>query len=184
VKERRGAAIGLERHVVQLSAPDPAWRAAFESERDDLARLLAGLVVDVQHVGSTAIPDLCAKPVIDVLVGLTSFTDVDEAVRLLVQSGYHDRGRAEGGRHHVAKGPPERRTHYVHVVGHGSDEWEDKVLFRDYLLRHPERVTAYEVLKRGLAQRHVVDRPSYTTAKHAFVIETVALARAENPDGC
>jgi GrpB-like predicted nucleotidyltransferase (UPF0157 family) len=171
--------VGLPRGQVRLVAFDPGWANAFQEERGALLGSLSELVVDIEHIGSTAITGLPAKPIIDLLIGLVSFEHVDETVKRLAAHGYEDRGRPEVGRHHLAKGPHDRRTHYVHLVEQGSAQWHDKVRFRDYLQGHADRRREYAELKRALANRYAGDRSAYTSAKNAFVTETLELARRE-----
>lgn len=167
--------IGLQRGLVKLVPYDASWVDEFQAERDELHRLLAGLVQAIEHVGSTAVPGLSAKPIIDIAVGVDSFADVNRAVSALVVAGYFDRGR-QGERHLVAKGPVERRTHYVHLIELNSAEWRQMLMFRDYLISNGDRLQAYEVLKQKLAHRFPSDRNAYGNAKDAFIEETLALA--------
>jgi GrpB-like predicted nucleotidyltransferase (UPF0157 family) len=167
--------IGLQRGLVRLAPYDASWKHAFETERDELRRLLGDLVQQIEHVGSTSVPGLSAKPIIDIALGIDSVTDVDGAVRTLVAAGYVDRGR-QGERHLVAKGPEQRRTHYIHLVEQHASEWRQMLLFRDYLISNSDRARTYEALKEGLAARFPTDRNAYANAKDAFIEETLALA--------
>ncbi len=139
-------------------------------------------VEDIEHIGSTAIPGLDAKPVVDVMAGLSSMADADPCVEPLVGLGYSY--WAEGAEPHhrlfVRFANPERtaRTHNLHLVEAGSWYWEERLLFRDYLREHPETVLAYASLKRDLAGHHRNDREAYTAAKAGFVSEVVRLAQA------
>jgi GrpB-like predicted nucleotidyltransferase (UPF0157 family) len=131
---------------------DPHWPAAFEQEKSAVCAVLSVLPTDIQHIGSTAIPGLRAKPVIDLLVAVSSFAPVAEYEQRLEPLGYvHIVQPNEPVRIFFRKGSP--RTHHLHIVEDGSCEHHRLIRFRDYLLRHPETALAYEDLKRDLAVR-------------------------------
>ena len=154
---------------------DPGWPARFEALRARLeARLGPSFRID--HVGSTAVAGLAAKPIIDIQVSVPDLAD-EHAYRTAIESiGVVLRAREPG--HRFFRTPPEteRRLH-VHVCESGGD-WERRhLLFRDYLRAHPERAAEYERLKRRRAEELRDDRIAYTDAKDDFVAET--LTRAE-----
>jgi GrpB-like predicted nucleotidyltransferase (UPF0157 family) len=169
--------LGLQRGIVEIRAYDPGWVAAYKAERVHLLSLLSGLVMEIEHVGSTAVPGLSAKPAIDMLIGLPSFDLVDEAVAILVSESYVDRGRDVAGRHLVVKETEECRTHYLHLVAHGSVVWRELLLFRDHLRDDGNRAHAYEDLKWELVEKFPADRDAYAAGKKPFILETLALAR-------
>ncbi len=171
------AHLGLQRGTVRILAYQREWVAAYQSERAHLVSLLSGLVKEIEHVGSTAVPGLSSKPVIDMLIGLHSIGLVEETVAMLVNAGYDDRGRQATGRHLVVKGTEERRTHYLHLVAYGSIEWRELLLFRDYLRGNVERAHAYDDLKWVLVEKYPTDRDGYAAGKKAFIVETLVLAR-------
>ncbi|EGB15745.1 protein of unknown function UPF0157 [Pseudodesulfovibrio mercurii] len=174
------------RDRIRLVPPDPAWPRLFEEEK---ARLLAclpeGLVVRVEHFGSTAIPGIWAKPVVDVLVEVA---DLDrarrEAMPILEGQGCDAfwRPQPEGATppHYpwfIRRGPIGERTHHIHMTVADSTLWEG-LLFRDHLRAHPDAAADYERLKRDLLARYPDDREAYTGGKTEFVQRIVALARA------
>lgn len=167
---------------VELVGYDPAWPGAYAEEA---ARLLAhlppGLVLAAEHFGSTAIPGLTAKPVIDILLAVRS---VEEArvtavapMEALDYAFWADNPRRD--RLFFVRGlpPAPRRTHHVHMTELGGDAWI-RLLFRDYLRAHPEEAAHYVALKQELAVRHKDDREAYTAGKAAYVEEVMAKARA------
>jgi GrpB-like predicted nucleotidyltransferase (UPF0157 family) len=169
----------LDNDQVVIVAHDPRWPAAFELEKAVICAALAGMLTDVQHIGSTAIPGLHAKPVIDLLVAVPHFSPVPEYVRRLEPLGYqHGSHPNEAVRIFFRKGAP--RTHHLHIVEDGTYEHRRLILFRDYLLRNPETAAAYEELKRDLAARYALDRPRYTESKTEFIESIIAIADAEN----
>ena len=162
---------------------DPAWPAMFERERTTLGRSLGSLAVGIEHVGSTAIPGLAAKPIIDLMVGIQSLTEArSRCVEPLEALGYayiRDYESWLPGELFFRKGIPGPWTHHVHVMEPSNPQWERRLLFRDHLRAHPEAADAYAALKRRLAAECGDDIAAYRNAKNAFVQEAVAKAREE-----
>ncbi|HKG95781.1 MAG TPA: GrpB family protein [Gemmatimonadaceae bacterium] len=175
--ERRPT-VGLPSGALLLAAYDPAWADAFEEERALIAEAFGGLPARVEHVGSTSVPGLAAKPIIDILVGRPPESALEPYVDALVGAGYEYRGEyGIPGRHYFVRGlAPAARTHHLHMVALGSALWRDHLAFRDYLRAHPEAAAAYEALKRELAARHADDRGAYSEAKAPFIRGVVAAA--------
>ena len=139
-------------------------------------------VLDIQHVGSTAIPGLPAKPIIDIQIAAKSLEAMKViAIPALQKLGYeywYDNSDSE--RMFFVKGMPpfgEKRTHHVHIVEPTSKHWVGKIAFRDYLISHLEVAKEYELLKMELAQKHAFDREDYTSAKADFVNKVLRLAQ-------
>jgi GrpB-like predicted nucleotidyltransferase (UPF0157 family) len=175
------ATIGLRRGDVVLHDWDPSWPTAFEHERQSLADLLGSLVDAVEHVGSTAVRGLAAKPIIDVALGFRGRAELEAARAVLIKAGYNDRGDfGDSGGVVVAKGAEDLRTHYLHLVSSESDQWRRYLLFRDVLSRDAELRHEYTRLKHDLAARFPRDRDAYTAAKAGW-IEAV-LGRQEPPN--
>ena len=167
-------AVGLARGAVELRPYDPAWAQRFELERtaflEDVPELL-----EVEHIGSTSIPGIEAKPIIDMQASLRSLSDWQRVVPRLVQRGYTFMAeRVYESRVFLPKGPEEFRTHYVSLIETGSEEGRVRLRFRDALRSDPALRQEYQELKRRLARRHVSDRPAYTDAKSAFVARVLA----------
>jgi GrpB-like predicted nucleotidyltransferase (UPF0157 family) len=161
---------------VELSDHDPSWADAFEAERVRLAPVFEGSVVGIEHIGSTSVPELCAKPIVDILVGLEQLELTDEQVAAMEELGYEYLGEyGLTGRLFFRKGHP--RTHNVHVVEHGGEHWERQLLFRDALRSDPEERRSYDAFKRRLAaEGH--SREVYTELKTPVIREIEARARA------
>lgn len=166
---------------------DPAWPGIFERERMALSVALRGTARRIEHVGSTSVPGLAAKPIIDVMVGVDSFDGVEAVVRGMVGLGYIHLG--ENGiprRHYFEKGEGGAGTVlHVHVVELGSEYEARYLALRDYLRANPAERDAYAALKRELAERFGEDREGYTEAKTEFIrrIEAFALAPATDVPG-
>ena len=156
---------------------DPAWPAAFEREREALAAVLEEwLTGSIEHIGSTAVPGLCAKPVLDIMAGVGSLEASMAAIQAASRLDYvHYPYRAEV-MHWFCKPSPAHRTHHLHLVPFGSALWNERLLFRDVLRRDRGLAAEYAELKTLLAQRHRNDREAYTDAKSDFVVRVLALA--------
>ena len=139
-------------------------------------------VEEVEHVGSTAIPGLDAKPVIDLIVGLEDMAYADFCVEPLMNLGYSYWAEGAQPHHHLfvrfVDPAMNARTHNLHLVEAGGQYWKERLLFRDYLRKHPETAKEYAELKYRLASRHRDDREAYPEAKAGFV--TVVVRRARN----
>jgi len=177
----------LGRKYPILIAPyDPAWPDLFEREAARLRALLpADLMGPIEHIGSTAVPGLAAKPVIDMLAGLSSFDEAERRIRpALEDDGYTHIWRADEPPGHMmfvkGYGPdgylPGVRIFHLHAAPAGHPIWE-RLLFRDHLRSHPEAAAAYEALKRRLAALHVNDREAYTEGKTDFIAAIMDEAR-------
>jgi GrpB-like predicted nucleotidyltransferase (UPF0157 family) len=163
--------------TVRILPYETSWPAAFERERDRLLEIYGEGAVAIEHIGSTAVPALAAKPIIDILVGLRSLRSEDLRIEEMERIGYEHRG-SQGivGREFFGKGRP--RTVHVHVVGHGTDQWRVHVAFRNLLRADPGRAHEYEALKRTLAERYGDDRGAYTEGKSEFIASALSDLRS------
>src|SRR5918992_6275624 len=160
--------LGLERGTVKLMPHSELWHQLFAEEEARLRDALGEYVLALEHVGSTAICGLSAKPIIDIAVAVREITDAEKCVIPLRHIGYEYRGeQGIPGRHFFGKGEP--RTHHLHMVELSSDFWRSHLLFRDYLLQHRETTEKYERLKKELAEEYRGDREAYTERKAAFI---------------
>jgi GrpB-like predicted nucleotidyltransferase (UPF0157 family) len=169
--------LGLERGTVRLAPYTPEWHRLFEEERRSIEEAVGAYALAVEHVGSTSIPGLTAKPIIDIMLGVGELSEVEHCISPLVRLGYVYKG--ENGlpeRHFFAKGEP--RTHHIHLVQIDGAHWREHLLFRDYLRRHPSLAEEYAALKRRLAQQYHADRATYTDAKTPFITRVLELAAA------
>lgn len=172
----------LEKDHVEIVSSNRAWPHEAQIEIDNIRAILPkSCVIDIQHVGSTAIPGLSAKPIIDIQIAARSLDEMKViAVPAFQKIGYEFWVDNPDPEHmFFVKGMPpfgEKRTHHVHIVEPTSKHWEGKILFRDYLTSHPEVAKEYEQLKIKLAQQHTFDREQYTDAKGEFVKKVLELA--------
>ncbi len=163
---------------IVLTPYDPIWADLFETERSAMERIDLGWFSAIHHVGSTAIPGIAAKPIIDILVALRCDEDGSACAEAMLQLGYEYRGDGGiPGRYYYRKGNP--HTHHVHMWVENHPDYKRHLRFRDYLRSHPEEASAYEALKRELAGRFVSDTLSYSQAKNEFCLRIDALARKQ-----
>lgn len=165
---------------------DSRWPTSYEEERDRILRAVGDLVIAVEHVGSTAVPNLGGKPIIDILAGVLRLEDAERCVEPLEGLGYEyvpEYNDIIPERRYFHKGPAEARTYHLHMVEHTSDFWEKHLLFRDWLRLHPEDAEEYYQLKRELAARFGRDREGYTDAKTVFIESIIASARSAQRSG-
>jgi GrpB-like predicted nucleotidyltransferase (UPF0157 family) len=162
-------------NTVVLVPYDEAWPSLFAEERARIERALGSRAERVEHVGSTAVPGLPAKPILDIMVCVRSLREAECCIRPLEQLYYDYRGEAGvPGRLFFRKGDP--RSHHLHVTPIGGKFWERHLVFRDYLRAHPETALEYAQLKHRLAGRFRRDRAAYTEAKTDFISEVVRRA--------
>ena len=152
---------------------DPKWTILFEQEAQRIREVLQGnLITRIEHFGSTAVPGLAAKPIIDLLVGVCSLTQTKQtAVPQLETLGYaYWADNPDPQRLFFVKGLPPNspRTHHIHMIEPDSLLWE-RLLFRDYLRQHPDEAANYAQLKHDLAQRFSTDREAYTSGKTKYI---------------
>jgi GrpB-like predicted nucleotidyltransferase (UPF0157 family) len=160
--------------AVEIVDYDPRWPLLFEEEAKRLRSVLdPSQIIGLEHFGSTAIPGLAAKPIIDILIAVRSLAvaqaTVIEALQNLDYVFWADNPKKD--RMFFVKGMPpfgSKRSHHVHFTEPSGEMWH-RLAFRDYLRAHPEEGEAYERLKRRFATEHRTDREAYTEAKSAFV---------------
>jgi GrpB-like predicted nucleotidyltransferase (UPF0157 family) len=155
---------------------DPVWPLDFAAEADRLAQACRDLPLRIEHIGSTAVPSLSAKPIIDILIGVPPRAVREPYVSAIRGLGYDHLG-AHGlpGRHDFRRGSP--RTHHIHLVSWSSAVWRDHLLFRDWLRQNERVMREYAVLKRELAAMFTDDRSRYSESKGPFIKATLRQAR-------
>ena len=161
---------------------DPNWPILFQQEAARIRETLKGnLITRIEHFGSTAVPGLAAKPIIDLLVGVRSLAEAKKvAVSTLEPLGYaYWCDNPDPQRMFWVKGLPPNgpRTHHIHAIEADSLLWE-RLKFRDYLRQHPDEAARYARLKYRLCQRFSYDREAYTTGKAKYVESVMQKARS------
>jgi GrpB-like predicted nucleotidyltransferase (UPF0157 family) len=154
------------------------WPADFAAVRSELIAAFAGQHILVEHIGSTSVPGLCAKPVIDVLVGADSLARIEAAIPQLQAAGYDYVSKYEAElpmRRYFVKPESQSPRVHVHAVCLGSEFWQEQLLFRDTLRADTAVRDAYAKLKLELARVHANDKAAYTDAKGPFIRDVLAL---------
>ena len=163
---------------VEILQYDPTWPSRFERERALLETVLAPwLAGPIEHIGSTAIPGMVAKPVIDIMAAVESLDASRGAISAATSAGYiHSPYRPEL-MHWFCKPSPALRTHHLHLVPFSSPLWLERLAFRDRLRSDRDLASEYSELKRALAAKFKLDREAYTDAKTPFVQRVLAQSR-------
>ncbi len=162
--------IGLQRKKVKLSNYNLGWKKLYQKEEKLIRSVIEKYILDIQHVGSTSIPKVKAKPIIDIAIGVKSLKVGEKCIKLLERLGYEYKCDAGiKGRHFFTKGSENNRTHYLHIEKLNGKLWENHILFRDYLIKHKEAVKEYSGLKEELVKKYKDNRDIYTIKKNSFI---------------
>ncbi|MFL0196259.1 GrpB family protein [Clostridium sp. WILCCON 0269] len=168
--------IGLKRGIVVLEEYSIEWEINAKKIISELREIFGDKAVDIQHIGSTAIRNLKAKPIIDILVGVKDFQDVFKIMKSLESRGFIHK-RANDNKNHMffscGDFKNDIRTHHIHVDIYGGDEWNDYIKFRNKLRSNKDLRMKYEQLKIDLCEQFPNDRENYTEMKGAFIREVL-----------
>lgn len=159
---------GLDRQRVRLEPYRMEWGERYQRERAQISSIIGDDILGFEHVGSTAIQGLPAKPVIDILATVDNLDTAPAIVEPLEETGYELRS-SDTDRMFFAKGPKENRTHYLHVAEEESEYATEMIAFRDHLRENPDIAAAYANLKQSLAEQFPENRDRYTEQKSAFI---------------
>ena len=161
-------ALGMATGQVSLLSAHEAWAEQYQLEKARILEAIGAHILDIQHVGSTSIAGVPAKPILDILVGVEDFEGAAVCIARMEDIGYRYRG--ENGiprRHYFVKGDP--RTHHVHMVERDGNDWRITVLFRDFLKSHPDVANEYAEAKKRFALKHAQDQYAYQAEKDKVV---------------
>jgi len=164
--------------MIRVVEHNPDWDRMFQLEAGRIVAALREVAVKVHHIGSTAIRDTKAKPVIDILLEVTSLEALDSNEHLLVKRGYEAMREfgIQGRRYFRLDDAAGQRTHQVHAFATGTHNVIRHLAFRDYMQAHPQLALAYSSLKERLAVAYPGDRAAYNAGKHPFIKEHEQLA--------
>jgi GrpB-like predicted nucleotidyltransferase (UPF0157 family) len=173
---RHRPAAGKQPNRIEIVAYDPTWPRLFVELGRELRGALGDVALRIDHIGSTSVPGLAAKPVIDIQVSVAAFDPLQAFKQPLERLGYVYRADNPGRTKRYFREPPSRRRTHLHVrrAGSFSEQWA--LLFRDYLRAHRDVAAEYEAVKRRLAAQFQQDRAAYTEAKVPFVWEVIRQA--------
>ncbi|MHA2226908.1 MAG: GrpB family protein [Candidatus Hodarchaeales archaeon] len=171
-----------EKEKVTLYTYTIDWQSSYNEEEKRLQSLNSEYIIEIQHIGSTAIPGMLAKPIIDIGIAVQDFDQAKRCIKPIISLEYEYKG--EFGikrRHYFVKGNPS--TYHLHVLETTSDEWKNHIWFRDYLKEHPDVADEYANLKRNLAQQFTFNRQAYQEGKIPFIIKILALRNKKELEG-
>ena len=155
---------------IELVEYNPMWIEMYEKEAASVMSALGNLALRIHHIGSTAIPGTCAKPLIDILAEAVEVESIDSRNDAMIELGYEPRGEfGIPGRRYFSKGTDEKRTHHVHIFQVGDPQIERHLNFRDYLIAHPDIAKEYCKIKKQLAAQFPNDIGNYTDGKSEFI---------------
>jgi len=169
--------IGLFRGTVILEPHSIEWEANAQQNIAGLKAILGETITDAQHIGSTSIREICAKPIIDIAVGADDTSAVLSMNDKLEKSGFLFRGQDHPGQYLYICGEGSFITHHIHLVRYGSETWHNYVNMRDYLNCHSDDAKAYAELKQSLAEKYPDNRNKYTELKSDLINEILAKAK-------
>lgn len=172
--------IGLPKNSVILYPHSEKWIILFEEEKNNLYNCIKEYVIDIQHVGSTSISGMYSKPIIDIVVGIKHFKDGFKLIDDLESIGYNFKGSlGKSIRFFFWKGNEGNNTHNLHIVEYGDKNWDNQILFKDFMNKHSDYRDEYCRLKIELASKFKDDRKIYTERKSEFIINVIQLAKRE-----
>jgi GrpB-like predicted nucleotidyltransferase (UPF0157 family) len=163
--------IGLQYGEVRVVSSSSDWAVEYARARKAIVACLGELEVTIEHVGSTAVPGLSAKPIVDIGIGASTTEDIERVIDALEHGSFiyrGDKGKS-GGHLFVMESAPAFRTHHIHLVLKSDPEWSNYLRFRDALVADSALRDDYARLKQSLARAHRHDRPTYTKAKATFI---------------
>ncbi|WP_284646239.1 GrpB family protein [Paenibacillus silviterrae] len=165
-------------HPVVIEEYNEKWPFEYQQEERKIKDVLANKAIAIEHIGSTSVQGLGAKPIIDFMVGVRDLNEVEEFIEPLAKIGYeHVYHKEFPTRRFFRKGQWRAGTHHLHIYNYGSEEWKNNILFRDYLRTHPEVLKQYNQLKKELAEKYINDRAAYTNAKNPFISDVIQKAK-------
>jgi len=160
---------------IHIEEYDPEWARQYEYEKERLCNALGDAVLGIEHIGSTSIPGIAAKPIIDIMIGVKSLPLEGSLVDKIIELGYENLGEAGvSGRIYFRKRFP--RAYNVHVTQFGSMIWNNNILLRDYLRSNKDEAIRYSMLKRMIISEGVDDLLEYSKRKAGFIDEILKRA--------
>ncbi|MDM5155115.1 GrpB family protein [Bacillus sp. DX1.1] len=157
---------------------NPNWHTEFIKEKEKFIALFNNDIVAIEHIGSTSVEGLGAKPLIDMMIGVNDLKQVEQWIELLQTIGYeHVFHKNIPNRRFFRKGKWRAGTHHLHVYIYNSEEWNNNLLFRDYMKTNEWARMKYRQLKQVLAAKYPFDRVAYTNEKAPFIQQIIAIAK-------
>jgi GrpB-like predicted nucleotidyltransferase (UPF0157 family) len=170
---------------VMVTVHNPNWIIEYDIEKSILNKQLGDILLGIEHIGSTAVPGLAAKPIIDIMVGINNLQALTKTHKeRLAAIGYEFVDHPNfPERRFFRKGQWRAGTHHLHIYIYMAENWHANLLFRNYLIHHPEVMSEYGKLKLKLKGQFQNDRAGYTNAKMPFIQSILIKAATENDKG-
>lgn len=171
--------MGLKVGTVRIEKYDLNWKKMFNEEKQKLLKIFGDLVIEIEHVGSTSIEGLSAKPIIDIAIALNDLNDFEKVKDHFNNEIYSIKEDSADDEILIRKGSEENRTHFIHIMEVNSKRYNDTIIFRDYLKSHKDVLKKYENLKKKLAKKYANNRKLYSCSKNEFIQGTIKKAYDE-----
>lgn len=171
--------LGLKRGTVRLYPHNSEWERVAKETINFLNNILGDIVIGIEHIGSTSIKSISAKPIIDIVIGLKDVNTILSYIPILEKNGIIYRGEDVSCQLLFVMGDFENdtRTHHIHIVKYGCTEWENYINFRDYLNDNPQKAQMYDNKKKELSLLYHDDRKAYTLGKQKLIFELLEEGR-------
>jgi len=160
-----------DRRRVGVASYNPNWKNMYKEESEKIKNILNDIIIDIHHIGSTAIPGIIAKPVIDILVEVKDIEGVDQYNHKMEELGYEAMGEYGIPKRRFFRKGGNNRTHHIHIFQTGNEEIERHINFKEYLIAHPDKAWEYSKLKEELVNKYTYGVENYTNGKSDFIKE-------------
>ena len=172
--------MGLKMGTVRIEEYNSDWQKEFEKEKENLKEIFKDVAVTIEHIGSTSIEGILAKPIIDIAVGVNELNDFEKVRNYFMKNkDYSVREENTQGEILVRKGTSECITHLIHIMEYTSERYRNTIIFRDYLRKNLEDKNEYENLKKELAKKYKDNRKMYTENKNDFIQRILRKAKQD-----
>ena len=162
--------LGVKRGTVIIQDYTSDWNSDYLQEKSILLDIFGKDCLEIEHIGSTAIPNLIAKPLIDIAIKVSDISSLNHIYKALLDTGYTERvGRLSGKQKIFAKGDDSNVTHHLHVIEQNETDWQEKIKFKNILISDPQIVIEYGELKRELFLKYHNNRSEYTRGKSQYI---------------
>lgn len=169
--------MGLKVGTVKLEKYDSNWKEMFLKEKENLEKCFGDIALEIEHVGSTSVEGLSAKPIIDIQIAIEDFSKFESLKEFFSKEPYSIKDDSGDDEILIRRGSEENRTHFIHVVEKGSLRYINTLLFRNYLRSNKDVMLEYEKLKLELAEKYFNDRKMYTLSKNDFIQKVIKCAK-------
>ena len=171
--------MGLKVGTVRIEKYNSNWENEFLKEKEILSKIFGDLAIEIEHIGSTSVKGLSAKPIIDIAVALYKLDDFEKVKEKFQKEPYSVKEDSDEDEILIRKGAEDNRTHFIHVMEINSKRYKDTIIFRNYLRKHEEAMQEYESLKKELARKYSNNRKMYTSSKNEYIDNIIKKAYKE-----